>query len=289
LDHLNDVLLQAKERAQLLTEIGTLGETARSKQRDCRVNQGFVLYASQQAAEGAEEQILSAICDGNREIDRLQEELQYQKERTEQAHQRWMDALRENQNSPERQQLQVFEDLVKDREKDYTEARKALSSLQNAKQELEALNRKLSDCRRALPAEQMPDAIEQLPEQRQTEQLTAMEQLLREREDSLDQEEFQVRSDLQQLKERQKALQAKIETLEKGQLVYPDQDRAKRVCQAINRELAQQGMEADARILCEILTVQEPDWQACIEACLGNRRFDIFVSPPALPYRQTGI
>lgn len=116
-----------------------------------------------------------------------------------------------------------------------------------------------------------------------------MEQLLREREDSLDQEEFQVRSDLQQLKERQKALQAKIETLEKGQLVYPDQDRAKRVCQAINRELAQQGMEADARILCEILTVQEPDWQACIEACLGNRRFDIFVSPPALPYRQTGI
>ena len=148
------------------------------------MNQGFVLYASQQAAEGAEEQILSAICDGNREIDRLQEELQYQKERTEQAHQRWMDALRENQNSPERQQLQVFEDLVKDREKDYTEARKALSSLQNAKQELEALNRKLSDCRRALPAEQMPDAIEQLPEQRQTEQLTAMEQLLREREDS---------------------------------------------------------------------------------------------------------
>lgn len=279
LDHLNDVLLQAKERAQLLTEIGTLGETARSKQRDCRVNQGFVLYASQQAAEGAEEQILSAICDGNREIDRLQEELQYQKERTEQAHQRWMDALRENQNSPERQQLQVFEDLVKDREKDYTEARKALSSLQNAKQELEALNRKLSDCGRALPAEQMPDAIEQLPEQRQTEQLTAMEQLLREREDSLDQEEFQVRSDLQQLKERQKALRAKIETLEKGQLVYPDQDRAKRVCQAINRELAQQGMEADARILCEILTVQEPDWQACIEACLGNRRFDIFVSP----------
>ena len=133
-------------------------------------------------------------------------------------YQRWMDALRENQNSPERQQLQVFEDLVKDREKDYTEARKAPSSLQNAKQALEALNRKLSDCRRALPAEQMPDAIEQLPEQRQTEQLTAMEQLLREREDSLDQEEFQVRSDLQQLKERQKALQAKIETLEKGVL-----------------------------------------------------------------------
>ena len=279
LDHLNDVLLQAKERAQLLTEIGVLGETARTKQRDCTVNRGFVLYARQQSAAEEEEQILTAIRDGNRALDRLQGELQYQQERAEQAHQRWMDALRENQNSHERQQLQIFEDLVKEREKDYTEARKALSALQNAKQALEALNRKLVDCGRALPAEQMPDAIEQLPERRHSDQLTRMEQLLREQEAALDQDEFQVRSDLAQLKKRQAALQAQIETLEKGQLVYPDHDRANRVCQAINRELTQQGMEADARILCEILTVQEPDWQACIEACLGNRRFDILVSP----------
>ena len=39
------------------------------------------------------------------------------------------------------------------------------------------------------------------------------------------------------------------------------------------------GLEPDARILCEILTVREPDWQECAEACLGNRRFDILVSP----------
>lgn len=279
LDHLNDVLLQAKERAQLLTEIGRLGETARAKQRDCTINRGFVLYAGQQAAAEVEEQILTAISNGNREIDRLREELQVQQARTEQAHQRWMDALRENQNSPERQQLQVFEDLVKDREKDCTEARKALSSLQNAKQTLEALNRKLAGCGRALPAEQMPDAIEQLPERRHSEQLSIMEQSLRERETALDQDEFQVRSDLAQLKARQAALRTQIETLEKGQLVYPDHDRANRVCQAINQELTNQGMEADARILCEILTVQEPDWQACTEACLGNRRFDILVSP----------
>lgn len=279
LDHLNDVLLQAKERAQLLSEIGALGETARTKQRDCTVNQGFVLYAKQQAAAEVEEQILTAISNGNREIDRLEEALQAQKERTEQAHQRWMDAVRESENSQERQQLQIFEDLVKERKREYAEAQKALATLLNAKQTLEVLNRNLADCGQALPAEQMPDAIAQLPQRRHMDALDHMARLLRERETALDQEEFQARSDLDQWKKRQTALQAQIETLEKGQLVYPDHDCANRVCQAINRELSMQGMEADARILCEILTVQEPDWQACIEACLGNRRFDILVSP----------
>ena len=279
LDHLNDVLVQAKERAQLLIEIGKLGETARVKQRDCTINRGFVLYARQRAAAEVEEQILTAISNGNREIERLQGELQDQRGRTERAHQRWMDALRENQNSSERQKLQSIENRVKEREKDYADARKALSALQNAKQTLEFLNRKLADYGKAIPLEQMPDAIEQLPERRHAEQLSIMEQLLWDREAALDQEEFCIRSEVEELKKREKALQAQIETLEKGQLLYPDHDRANRVRQAINRELTQQGMEADARIICEILTVQEPDWQACIEACLGNRRFDILVSP----------
>lgn len=279
LDNLNDVLLQAKARAQLLTDIVTLGETARAKQRDCTVNRGFILCARQQAATEREERILTSISEGNHQIELLQGELQQQQERADRAHQRWMEAMRENQNSSERQQLQVFEDLVKEREKDYTEARKALSSLQNAKQKLEALNQKLAIYNRALPAEQMPDGIEKLPERRQINQLAAMEQLLMERENSLDQDEFQARSNLKQLEDRRAVLQKQIETLEKGQLVYPDNDRANRVCEAINRELSQQGMEPDARILCEILTAQEPDWQECVEACLGNRRFDILVSP----------
>lgn len=279
LDHLNDVLLQAKERAQLLSEIVALGETARAKQRDCTVNQGFVLYARHQAAAEVEEQILTAISNSNREIDRLEEALQVQKDRADQAHQRWMEAVRENENSQEHQQLQIFEDLVKERAKEYAAAQKALSALQNAKLTLESLNRKLADCGQALPAEQMPDAIRHLPQRRHMDELDLMARLLREREAALDQDEFQARSDLDRLKKRQTALQTQIETLEKGQLVYPDRDCANRVCQAINQELSKQGMEADARILCEILTVQEPDWQACLEACLGNRRFDILVSP----------
>lgn len=279
LENLNDVLLQAKKRAQLLTEICELGETAYAKQRDCVVNQGFVLCAKQRMAAGYEEEILTAITMANVEIQQLQRALAIQQERTEQAHQRLMDAVQENKDSSERQQLQVFEDLVKERKKDYNDARSSQSALENAKQEIEYLNRKLAECKLALEPEQMPDEIEKLPERRQLAQLETMEQLLHEREKTLDQAEFNSRRQLAQEEQRRDTLRKQIETLEKGQLFYPDNDRANWVCQAINHEFLQQGMDTDAKVLCEILTVQERDWQNCVEACLGDRRFDILVAP----------
>lgn len=118
-----------------------------------------------------------------------------------------------------------------------------------------------------------------LPQRRESEALSALSQLLQERELGLDQAEFNARSRRRQMEQRRGELQTQINALNKGQLVYPDGDRARRVCQTINRELSQMGLEPDARILCEILTVREPDWQECAEACLGNRRFDILVSP----------
>ncbi len=279
LDHLSDVLLQAKARAQMLTEIGQLGETAHTKQRDCAINRGFVLYAKQQATAQQEEKILSDITVHNQEIQRLEEELRRQRARVEQAQHRLLEAQRENQNSSERQRLLVFEDLVKAKRADYDRARKALSTLKNAQQSLEALNRMFSQCQMAIPEEQMPDGIRLLPQRRESEALSALSQLLQERELGLDQAEFNARSRRRQMEQRRGELQTQINALNKGQLVYPDGDRARRVCQTINRELSQMGLEPDARILCEILTVRDPDWQECAEACLGNRRFDILVSP----------
>jgi len=33
------------------------------------------------------------------------------------------------------------------------------------------------------------------------------------------------------------------------------------------------------KIFCELLTVADESWQDCVEACLGDRRFDILVPP----------
>ena len=74
-------------------------------------------------------------------------------------------------------------------------------------------------------------------------------------------------------------LEAKIRRLEQGQLVYPDKDRATFVKDEINSALSAQGMEPDAKVFCELLYMNDPSWQDCVEACMGYRRFDILVSP----------
>ena len=47
----------------------------------------------------------------------------------------------------------------------------------------------------------------------------------------------------------------------------------------MNAELKSRGMTPDAKIFCELLSVADESWQDCVEACLGDRRFDILVPP----------
>ena len=47
----------------------------------------------------------------------------------------------------------------------------------------------------------------------------------------------------------------------------------------MNAELKSRGMQPDAKIFCELLNVEDESWQDCVEACLGDRRFDILVPP----------
>ncbi len=279
LEHLSDILLQAKERAELLNEIGALGETALAKKRDCVTNRGFVLCARQRSAAGREEKLLEEITAGNREIEALQRELERQEEQTDLARQRYVDAERESEDSEESRQLRLLEELQKQREREYQAARKAHSVLQNAKGALETLERRLADYGLALAPEQMPEEIRRMPKDQQMGRLDEMERALRESGKKLDELEFERRSERREMERRRDGLHRQIETLERGRLVYPDRDRANAVCGAINREFANLGMETDARILCELLNVREPDWQSCVEACLGERRFDILVSP----------
>ena len=64
-----------------------------------------------------------------------------------------------------------------------------------------------------------------------------------------------------------------------GKWVYPHDDAATRVRDAVNAELKSRGMQPDAKIFCELLNVEDESWQDCVEACLGDRRFDILVPP----------
>ncbi|MCG8437994.1 MAG: hypothetical protein MI751_07905, partial [Pseudomonadales bacterium] len=110
------------------------------------------------------------------------------------------------------------------------------------------------------------------------------EQLHSEREDKPGQEALSVaqRLDrivskrgqaLETLDQQQKKIEQQIRNLESKRVNYP-QDVAIAI-QAIKQECPQ----AEPRVLCDHVEVQDPDWQMAIEGYIGGARFGILVEP----------
>ena len=76
---------------------------------------------------------------------------------------------------------------------------------------------------------------------------------------------------LSALEQQQKLTQRTISTLESNRVTYPrDVEEA---LQAIRQHCPQ----ADPRVLCDHVEVQDPEWQMAIEGNIGGARFGILV------------
>ena len=107
-------------------------------------------------------------------------------------------------------------------------------------------------------------------------QLTAW---LSAQEKPLEEAYFAARQNTAALHRDQAVKRAELDAVSGGKWVYPHGDAATRVRDAVNAELKSRGMQPDAKIFCELLNVEDESWQDCVEACLGDRRFDILVPP----------
>ena len=117
------------------------------------------------------------------------------------------------------------------------------------------------------------------PQRLTAEHLPALTEALARIEKPLEEQYFAVRQASADLAKEQEGLRAELNAVSGGKWVYPHGDAATKVRDAVNAELKSRGMTADAKIFCELLTVADESWQDCVEACLGDRRFDILVPP----------
>ena len=117
------------------------------------------------------------------------------------------------------------------------------------------------------------------PQRLTAEHLPALTEALARIEKPLEEKYFAARQASADLAKEQEALRAELNAVSGGKWVYPHGDAATKVRDAVNAELKSRGMTADAKIFCELLTVADESWQDCVEACLGDRRFDILVPP----------
>lgn len=286
LENLQETLTQAQRRTQQLLEIVTLGDQAIEKDRDVCVNQGFILYARYQADAEEQAQLFverEKYLDLLRRLEKQYDEAQQQADVALSAYLQARDAVQE---SDEGKFLEVLRQKAKEMSGELGTLRRKVTECRNTQNQITELLQKTAEIY-FVYGELYPDEIRKQPQRHQMEMLESLETEVLKLKETLEKLDVELRVQLHGLRKAVEDLETKIRQLEKGQWLYPDQDRANAVRNAINQALAAQGMEPDAKVLCELLYMNDEGWQDCVEACLGYRRFDIMVSPEHYPVAKS--
>lgn len=279
LENLEEILANAKSRAEQLKEIVDAGREARKKERDVLVNRGFVLYAENQEKSGHEERILQELERCNIQIERLEKEHQQAQRESKEALDAYEQAIRDSKENDMQKKLDGLRVYQKEVQRELREAQRRCSKFQNICAEIEDIQKQAEQYGFPVQEELLPSNIQKMPERRQRELEAALIIELQHLESELDRQRSKMIAEKENKKEERSTLLDKIRTLSEGNWFYPEENCAQIVKDAINRELTAQGMESDAKIVCELLYMVDESWQNCVEACLGGRRFDIIVEP----------
>ena len=164
-----------------------------------------------------------------------------------------------------------------------TQVQKRFNQFQKVCEEIEALLQEAALYGFSVREDLLPSNIHGMPARRQNELELLLVTELQMLGKYLDQQRSEKIAEREAKKAQRQKLLNKIQTLEIGKWVYPDGNCAQIVKDTINQELSEQGMEPDAKIICELLYMKDASWQECVEACLGARRFDIIVQPDHYP------
>ena len=270
LENLHAVLAEAQTRADALEEIVNFGREAAEKQTQTLVNRGAALLA-RAAADGSEQTVWQEHLDaGRRQLEQLSARYAEAKNAEAEARRAYLSAHGAASASGEGRALDALtEELSRRKTALDTAARKAEkaeSALARTQSLLAVLRR--SGFAAGIKAEEL--TADTLP------QLTAW---LSAQEKPLEEAYFAARQNTAALQKEQAGKRAELDAVSGGKWVYPHGDAATRVRDAVNAELKSRGMQPDAKIFCELLNVEDESWQDCVEACLGDRRFDILVPP----------
>ena len=272
LENLHAVLAEAQTRAAALERIVAAGREAEARQTAAQVNRGAALLARAAADAGEDAFWADREAAGRAQLARLEEAYAAARTAEADARQSYLAAHSAAAAGGEGRALEALTaDVARERTARDAAARAAAASEQAAAR-VRGLLGVLRRSGFAIDPALWPGELaeERLPD------LTAA---LRDTGKPLEEAYFAARQARADSAREQEALHAELAAVSGGKWVYPHGDAATKVRDAVNAELKSRGMEPDARIFCELLTVEDESWQDCVEACLGDRRFDILVPP----------
>ena len=272
LENLHAVLAEAQTRAAALEQIVAYGREAAAKETDALVNRGAALLARAEADAGEDASWQSHLDAGRRQLADLNAKYEAAKNAEAEARRAYLAAHGAAGDSGAGRALDVLtEELAR--------KKSALDATARTRNSLEATADTITGLLTQLNRSGFAVEKELWPQRLTAEHLPALTEALARIEKPLEEQYFAARQASADLAKEQEGLRAELNAVSGGKWVYPHGDAATRVRDAVNAELKSRGMQPDAKIFCELLNVEDESWQDCVEACLGDRRFDILVPP----------
>ena len=271
LENLHAVLAEAQTRAAALEQIVDYGREAAQKETEALVNRGTALLARAEEAAAGTNTWQEHLAAGKRQHEELTARYAAAKDAEAEARRAYLSAHSAAASGEGRALDALSEELARKKtalDKAGRDASRSEAAAGNVQSLLQSLQRSGFAVERSLwPASLTAETLPQLQ--------SALAGL----EKPLEEQYFAARQSADALTAEVQEKQAELASVSGGRWVYPHGDAATRVRDAVNAELKSRGMTPDAKIFCELLSVEDESWQDCVEACLGDRRFDILVPP----------
>ena len=282
LENLHAVLAEAQTRADALDEIVRFGREATEKQTEALVNRGAALLARAAADAGEKAVWQERVAAGRRQQETLRTRYAEAKTAEAEARRAYLTAHSAAGASGEGRALDALSEELAHRQTALDAAARRADTAEKAAEKtgnLLAVLRRSGFAAGQELADRSGFAAGQKLADLTPDTLPALTDWLTAQEKPLEEAYFAARQHTAALQRQQTEKRAELDAVSGGKWVYPHGDAATRVRDAVNAELKSRGMEPDARIFCELLNVEDESWQDCVEACLGDRRFDILVPP----------
>ena len=271
LENLHAVLAEAQTRAAALEQIVAYGREAAQKETEALVNRGTALLARAEEAAAGTSRWQEHLAAGKRQHEELTARYAAAKDAEAEARRAYLTAHSAAASGEGRALDALSEELSR--------KKTALDKASRAAAKSEAAAGKVQTLLQSLHRSGFPVEKTLWPASLTAETLPQLQAALAGLEKPLEEQYFAARQTADALTAEVQAKQAELASVSGGRWVYPHDDAATKVRDAVNAELQSRGMTPDAKIFCELLSVEDESWQDCVEACLGDRRFDILVPP----------
>jgi chromosome segregation ATPase len=277
LERLQEILEEAQEKERLLRVIMDRLVQAKELDNKVKINEALVSYAKWQDAKEKQNKKLEEINEAKSTFEKceiLLDELELKREETQRLYD---EARDERNNNKENKALDYLRDEEGRKNKEYKELIRNIQKYKEAIDKLEKLIVKLNKLGLITSIDYSDISNRENTVEYRRKAVEQCKNVLFDLQERIKDNDAEFRMRKHSLNDEIRLINEKIAKLETGKMYYPQ--GAEFVRDRINQRLKDLGKEESAKIFCELLYMNDVEWQNAVESYLSSQRFNIIVEP----------